>query len=160
MDQKLEQRSVIGCELVADVARSFGEVRLRVTGASMLPAVWPGDVIIVRDCDSADLQPGNIVLYKQQDKLVAHRITRLCGNLLITRGDSLRHDDPPVKKANILGQVVRLVRNGRVVNPSQSLRLPVGSRILQRSDFCKRMALHLVRRLQRLNNGGEIAWVR
>lgn len=40
----------LGCELVADVARRFGEVRLRLTGASMMPAVRPGDVITAQRC--------------------------------------------------------------------------------------------------------------
>ena len=35
-------------DLAAEVLRQFGEVRLKVTGASMLPSVWPGDVLTVR----------------------------------------------------------------------------------------------------------------
>ena len=42
----LQQCTALQCELVADVARAFGEVRLRVTGASMLPAIWPGDILV------------------------------------------------------------------------------------------------------------------
>ena len=35
-------------DLDAQVIRQFGELRLKVTGASMLPSVWPGDVLTVR----------------------------------------------------------------------------------------------------------------
>jgi hypothetical protein len=38
-------RETLGCELAAEVIRSFGRVRLRATGTSMLPAIWPGDVL-------------------------------------------------------------------------------------------------------------------
>ena len=51
MDVEFQQRPALGCELVAEVVRSFGEVRLKVTGGSMLPAIWPGDVITVRRRD-------------------------------------------------------------------------------------------------------------
>ena len=38
----------VKCELAAEVLRSSGELRLRVTGSSMLPAVWPGDELTIR----------------------------------------------------------------------------------------------------------------
>jgi signal peptidase len=149
MDVGLQQYSELGCELVADVARSFGEVCLKVTGASMIPTIWPGDVIAVRRRDMAELHPGQIVMYKREGKLVAHRLTSVRGDLLTTRGDSLQSYDPPIVKSNIVGEVVCLVRNGRSVHLKQSWRQLVSSSILRRSDFCMRMALCLGRRLRR-----------
>jgi len=35
------------CDLAADVIRGFGTLRLRVNGFSMLPSIWPGDVVCV-----------------------------------------------------------------------------------------------------------------
>src|SRR6266478_1168478 len=35
------------CDLAADVIRRFGVLRLRVNGFSMLPSIWPGDVVSV-----------------------------------------------------------------------------------------------------------------
>ena len=49
-------------DLAAEVIRQFGEVRLRVNGASMLPSVWSGDVLTVRRRSAAELLPGRIVL--------------------------------------------------------------------------------------------------
>jgi signal peptidase I len=149
MNAASQQRSMLGSELVAEVASSFGEVRLKVTGASMIPAVWPGDVITVRRRDMAALQPGQIVLFRQEGKLFAHRITRIRADFLTTRGDSLRYNDPPLRESDIVGQVVCLLRNGRRVNPRQSFWQRVSSSIMRRSDFCKRMALRLGRRFRR-----------
>ena len=42
-----ERSSVPGCELVAEVAREFGEVRFRAIGFSMMPVILPGDVLTV-----------------------------------------------------------------------------------------------------------------
>src|SRR5271157_314954 len=120
MEMEPQPRSVLACELVADLVHNFGEAHLKVTGASMIPAIWPGDVITVRRREMAELQPGQIVLYRREGVLVAHRIRCVRGDLLTTRGDSLECDDPPITESDIVGQVVYLVRNGRRVHLKQS----------------------------------------
>lgn len=152
MDVEL-QRRMLGCELIADVAHSFGVVRLQVTGASMIPTIWPGDILTVRSCSIDELQLGQIVLCKQERRLIAHRVTRICGNLLITRGDTLRDNDPPIKTSDIVGQVVSLVRNGRSVNLHQTSWQRLSSSLLRQSDFCLRMTLHLGHRLRSFRTG-------
>jgi len=52
----------IGCELVADALRAGAETRIRVMGTSMLPALWPGDILVVRRRAAAP-SPGDIVLF-------------------------------------------------------------------------------------------------
>ena len=159
MGLELQQRSASGGELVAEMADRFGKVCLKVTGASMIPAVWPGDVLTIHRCrDKAELKPGQIVLYKREGNLVAHRIICVRGDLLTTRGDSRQYDDPPIRESDIVGHVVRVMRNGRRVSLRQSLWQRVSSSILWRSDFCLRMALRLGRRLQRCGSR-EISWV-
>ncbi len=158
MNLNAQQRSGLGSDLVADVAFRFGEVRLKVTGSSMMPAIWPGDVITACRRNIAELQPGHIVLYRREGMLVAHRITCIHGDLVTTRGDSLEHDDPAITVPDIIGQVIHLVRNGRRVHLRQSWWQNVSSFILRRSDFCMRMALHLGRFLRRLDRR-EVSWV-
>ena len=126
------QRSAVGCQLVTDVARSFGEVRVKVTGASMIPAVWPGDVITVRSTSLVDLQPGQIVLHRREEKLIAHRVTRIHDNLLITQGDSIPYEDPPVNEADMVGLVVGLLRNGHLMDLKQSEWQRISALILRR----------------------------
>ena len=67
-------RETLGCELAAEVLRSWGRLRLRATGASMLPAVWPGDVLSVRSQGVVEALPGDIVLFGREGRLVAHRV--------------------------------------------------------------------------------------
>jgi hypothetical protein len=159
MDAEFQRRSALCCELVAEVVRSFGGARLKVSGASMLPAVWPGDVITVRPRHIAALEPGQVVLYRRKGMLAAHRITCIRGGLLTTRGDSLRHDDPPVGESDLVGQVVCLERNGRCLKLKQSCWQRMGSFVLRRSDFCTRLALRLGRRLRRPESV-ETFWAR
>lgn len=149
MEMEFERRETTGCELVAEVVSSFGEVRLKVTGASMIPVLWPGDVITVRH-ETAELQPGQIVLYRREGKLVAHRIVRNENGLVVTRGEALPQDDRPVQGVDIVGRVVGVVRNGRSADFEQSQWSRAFSSMLRRSDFCLRMALRWHNRLRRI----------
>jgi signal peptidase I len=143
MDHSAKSRSALGCKLVADVARGFGQARLSVTGASMIPAIWPGDVISVRRRKLAALQVGKIVLYRRGENLTAHRITSIRGARLVTRGDSLPHNDPSISESDIVGEVVSLLRSGRRIPVRRTFLQRSASSVLRRSDFCKRMVLRL-----------------
>lgn len=148
MDAERRRRAAC-CELVLDVARSSGEVRLRVTGASMLPALWPGDLVTVQRRVPSELAVGQVVVYRRDEKLIVHRITRTSGDHLITQGDSRPFDDLPVQASEIVGQVAGILRNGRCVHPEQSVWQRAVASILRRSDLCTRIALGLNRRLRR-----------
>ena len=158
MDVAEQRRAALGCELVADLANCFGEVRLKVTGASMLPCIWPGDVVVARRVKPADLRSGHIVLCRRQGELVAHRVTSAHRDLLITRGDILPQHDPLVGASDIVGRVVCILRNGRRMDPEQSYLQRTVSSILRRSDFCTRMMLRVGRRLRVPQRGG-MSWV-
>jgi len=158
MDSELQRRTAAACDLVADVASNFSEVCIRVTGASMLPALWPGDVITVCSWNADDLEPGEIVLYRREGKLRAHRIVSIDRDLLITKGDTLADHDPPVRKADVLGKVVSLIRNGRAIVPEQSASVRMCSAVLRRSDSCLRIMLRLRRLLRLLDDGGP-SWL-
>ncbi len=147
MDAEAKRRAAC-CELVFDVARRAGEVRLKVTGGSMLPAMWPGDVVTVRRCNAAELQLGQIILFCRDGKFTTHRIARFAGDHLITRGDTLRPYDPPVRSSEVVGQVVSILRDGRSIRPEDSIRHRVVSSILRRSNLCKRITLRVSRHLR------------
>ncbi len=131
--------------LVVDLIRQFGEVRLKATGTSMVPAVWPGDILTVRRRDAGELQPGQIILCYRDQGFVAHRLIGQNGNSLVTRGDCLPYQDPPFSEDEVLGQVVGVLRNGRSVDPSRNWWSSAASWILRRSDLCTRLALRLRR---------------
>jgi signal peptidase I len=159
MELELQPRLVLACELVADVVGNFGKVRLRVTGSSMIPAIWPGDVIMVRRCEITNLQSGQIVLYRQDGRLRAHRIVSVQDNILTTRGDALLHDDPPITASDIVGEVVCIAQHGRRLSTRQSFRERAGSYVLRRSGLCLRMTLRVGMRLRRRANR-EYSWAR
>lgn len=143
------QRDAVCCELVCDAARISGVVRLKVAGASMLPALWPGDVLTVRRCNSSELKQEQIALCRRDGRLTAHRIKQVSGDGLILRGDALPRFDPPVQASEVVGRVVAISRAGRPVRLEQTFWQRVVSFMLRRSDLFARATLYLSRRLRR-----------
>ncbi len=143
MEGQAELRDAVKRNLVADVARSFGQVRLKVTGTSMLPAVFPGDVLTVSRCSGAELCAGQIILCFRDGALVAHRLVRKNGSQFITRGDSLYNFDRPFQEDEILGRVVTIVRDGRQVNSKLAWWHGLVCFILRRSQWFMRQLFRL-----------------
>ena len=140
-------RETLGCELAAEVLRSSGRLRLRATGASMLPTVWPNDILSVRIQDAAEALPGDIVLFARQGRLVAHRVVQRTASqgriLWVTRGDSAGGNDAPISSHELLGRVTAIERGSRPVNPRLTFWCRIGASILSRSGFCTRLLLWL-----------------
>lgn len=133
--------------LAAEVLRLSGEFRLRAMGASMLPAIWPGDILTVRAADAGGVKPGEIVLCSRDDRFVIHRVVENRGGRLITRGDALPNNDPPVGAGDLLGRVVSIERaSSRIaVRPGLSLSGRLLSLLLSHSAFVTRLALRFRR---------------
>lgn len=100
-----------GRELIAQALRAGHQTRFRVTGTSMLPSIWPGDVLIVSPLSEATPATGEVVLFLRNGRLFAHRVTARSGNQLITRGDALTQCDAPVSAGEQLGVVTGVVRD-------------------------------------------------
>ena len=115
MEALFDPRDLSKNELAAEAIRFFGELRLRVTGSSMLPAVRPNDVLLVRHCRSEEALPGDIVLYIRQRRLFAHRVISRTGVRLVTQGDGMTEPDLPVKPNELLGKVIEVARRGKTI---------------------------------------------
>jgi signal peptidase I len=116
-DTRDERRSTWTAErsaLAAEVLRRSGHLHLQVHGESMLPALWPGDVVEIASCSLEDLRPGEIVLARREGRFFLHRLvgrftdpgTR-SGFLL--RGDSMPGPDPQFPVEALLGRLVQKV---------------------------------------------------
>jgi len=129
----------VGCELAAEVLRSTGSLRLQVSGTSMIPAIWPGDILSVRGQTAAQSLPGEIVVFRRDGRLVTHRVVKRIGGPggfeWITRGDRVCRDDAPVSSDDILGCVAAIERGSRQFAPRQSMAGRMAAWILSRSDL-------------------------
>ena len=100
-------------DLLKEVLLRWGCARLQVNGTSMLPSLFPYDVVLLMPCSASELVPGDLVLGEHQDRWLLHRVVRLEGDWLHTRGDLLPFDDPPAPAENVIAKVVGLERFGR-----------------------------------------------
>ena len=142
--------SAEGSALVADALRRSGHLRLQVHGESMLPTLWPGDVVKIASCSLADVRLGEIVLARREGRLFLHRFVAPCtpaGFLL--RGDSMPNPDPLFPSEALLGRLVRRADEERSVS-APALRLGFGAKwsravgmLLCHCSVARRLALKL-----------------
>ena len=150
MDTIIDTHRELKRQLFLEVLKSFGQAKLAVTGASMLPAIWPGDVLEVRRQDATEICLGEVILFEREGRLFAHRVVEKVGGpertLLITQGDGLRAPEPPVAPEELLGRVTAIVRGRRRIDPQFTRWRRVASWVLSRSHICTSLALRLRRR--------------
>ncbi len=113
--------------LAAQLLRGRGTLHLKVWGTSMLPTVWPGDLVTIQSAADDEVVPGDMVLVLRDDRFFVHRLVerRLVQDclLLIMRGDAMPHNDPPAAVSQLLGRVTRIRRGHRSLVPNR--RVPV-----------------------------------
>src|SRR6185295_9848523 len=94
-------------------------IRFRASGDSMYPAILNGDVITVSPVASGDIARGDILLYRDGDRVLAHRLIGIAESGRETRfrfrGDSNATCDLPIARSQILGRVETVERHGRVI---------------------------------------------
>src|SRR5271157_1377561 len=81
-------------DLAAQVLSSGGAIRLQALGTSMLPSIWPGDVLSIEHKPGEEIVPGDIVLVARDGRFFIHRLIEKHNSGWITRGDSLPQPDP------------------------------------------------------------------
>ena len=92
-------------ETARDLSKAAGgTVRLPVSGASMSPLLRQGDVVVVR-MGQGGPRLGDVVVRRQGEALVVHRVVRVTGSCFVTKGDAVLTADPPAGEEDILGIV-------------------------------------------------------
>lgn len=141
-------REAVSYQLLSEVLRLSGTARIRVFGSSMLPAILPGDILIIGRAKLDSAIPGDIVFFKRDDRLFVHRLIgkqdRKGIPCLVTAGDSLAENDPPVLPRELLGRVTSIVRGQRLVSPHTTTFRRLTSIVLRNSDFLKSCLLWLL----------------
>jgi Peptidase S24-like len=106
-------------DLAAEVLASGHTLRLRAFGTSMLPSIWPGDILIIEPKTEQEIVAGDIVLVARRNRFFIHRLIEKQDSRWITRGDALPHNDDPVNPSEVLGRVSLVHKNNRTIVASQ-----------------------------------------
>jgi signal peptidase I len=134
-------------ELAGDILSASGNLRLKVTGWSMLPVLWPGDTLVIEPVSREEISAGDIVLFSRGHRFVAHRVVSkhnaTKGPEVQTQGDAMPLPDSPVSGDELMGKVSFVLRNGKCIEPSKSLRLPerAVAGLFRRSEIAARVVV-------------------
>jgi signal peptidase I len=116
-DRQTESLTDLAFGLTEEVVSKFGSVRLRLMGTSMVPSILPGDLVTVQHVSFEEISPGEVILFSREGGFGVHRVVAKAGSpqepCLITRGDRLSHNDPPLPSSALLGRVECIERYGR-----------------------------------------------
>jgi signal peptidase I len=135
------------CELAGEVLRSSGRLRLRVTGWSMLPAIFPGDTLLIERASGESVGKGDIVLFHRDRRMFVHRVSGKSGSDLdlqiVTQGDGMPNPDPPVSSSQLLGKISFVVRDGRCLEPAKNPKFPMNAiaALVRRSSSAARVVV-------------------
>jgi hypothetical protein len=109
-------------DLAAESLRLSGTLRIRVTGWSMLPTIWPGDTIVVNTADDNQIVAGDIALFRRNNDFFVHRVIGKSAPMeVLSRGDCMPQPDPPFASSELLGKVQFIVRGEKRIEPSRNV---------------------------------------
>jgi signal peptidase len=119
MDISSQKRARL--ELAAELLERGERLSLRVNGSSMLPSLFPGDLLTFRRCVPSEIVVGDIVLFMREGRCFVHRVAERMAvgtdSRLRTRGDALRVCDASLGEAEVLGRLSLVERKGRRLSP-------------------------------------------
>jgi signal peptidase len=91
----------------------FGVQPTVVSGVSMLPALKPGDIAIVRPVPAESVQVGDIVRFRQEGLAILHRVVEIHetdrGLEFVTQGDANNVQDAAFGESQLEGKVVLVI---------------------------------------------------
>lgn len=108
-------------ELVCAVLRAGGRMWVRGRGPSMLPTIRPGERVLLEPL-SGRLQKGDIVAVRGDRCILVHRVVECGMDTIQTRGDSSPTVDAPASRSSVFGVATAVIRKGRVVALTRTLR--------------------------------------
>lgn len=106
---------VVYVAIVLFVALSMPKILARVLGTphpmaaitsqSMWPALKRGDLVFIKKIMPSEIKKGMIVVYRQGQSFIIHRVVKTGKNTVTTKGDGNTDTDPSIDRSEILGAV-------------------------------------------------------
>lgn len=74
-------------------------------GFSMAPIINEGDLIFIKKLNKVDYKINDIIVFKEKNILISHRIISTTKQNVVTKGDNSLVKDTPIKRNLVLGKV-------------------------------------------------------
>lgn len=85
----------------------FGYTFFNVVTGSMEDTIMINDVIVVKITDN--YKENDIITYMNNNDFITHRIIKMDGDVIITKGDANNTADNPIDKSIVLGKVIKII---------------------------------------------------
>jgi signal peptidase I len=144
-------RSAIFADVAAELLVRGHSARFRAPGCSMSPAILDGEAITVEPVRPPEVRMDDIVLYRAERRVIAHRVVGIdseseAAPIFILRGDAAGSPEERVESRQILGRVSAVERKGWGARLLHTARLGAG-RLKGRMDSYRRgIAREMLRR--------------
>jgi ribosomal protein S18 acetylase RimI-like enzyme len=114
---KLRVTNRVQLELMRGVLARGAPFRFEALGFSMMPFVQHGDILTVAPLHQRAPRAGDVIAFVQADtaRLAVHRVIAANDGVVIARGDNCPEADAIIPRANVLGIVTRVERDGRAI---------------------------------------------
>ena len=116
-----------------------GKIYLRLSGFSMFPFLKEGDVALIKKVEINALKIGDVIVFKQDQKMVAHRLMALKkngeNNILTTKGDTSKNNDPIFTKKEYVGKIISYNRKGKKITITTKFYELIGRIIVKTSQL-------------------------
>lgn len=115
----MEKRILSAVELMpplTELLENGAELPLTVSGASMLPFLYPGrDTVFLRQ-PSGKLKKGDVLLYRRSNgRYILHRLRRIENDGLFFAGDAQDVLEGPIAPQQVIACATRVRRKGRLI---------------------------------------------
>ena len=85
----------------------FGYTFFEVATGSMSNTIEIGDVVVVKI--TKEVNKNEIIVYRDGDNFVTHRLIEKDGDKLVAKGDANNSEDKPITEEQILGRVICVI---------------------------------------------------
>ncbi len=90
-----------------EYANMFGYTFFEVATGSMSPTIEVGDVVIVTL--KKEVNENDIIVYKEGNDIITHRLIKKTEDTLITKGDANNSEDKSITSNQIIGEVIHIM---------------------------------------------------
>ena len=104
-------------DLWADLHHQKQESWLPVLSGSMMPLLRIDDYVLVQSVSPDSIRPGDIIVFKGQDKLIVHRVIRRYDNgspAFLQKGDSTTTAEI-IRSEDVIGKVIAVRKGSKVI---------------------------------------------
>ena len=106
----------ISVELALQCLEEGRILHLNPTGFSMHPFVVSGETVAVQKASLRELAPGDIVVIRNGDKFLLHRLLRVNDGFITTKGDFEIAPDEPKSAAFLVGRVAYIKKTMGIID--------------------------------------------